>query len=562
MVIQHNMASVNANRQLGINTDNKKKAVERLSSGYRINKAADDAAGLSVSEKMRWSVRGLHQASRNIEDGSSLVQVADGGMSEIHAILQRQRELAVQAGNDTNTPAERNAIQQEINALSVEITRIANDTTFNSKHILNSEGNLTHGPVNADTAVLTLVDTPGTNPNNGHITGFYATNAAGTIRSQLLYGGGSARTSYMKVDVEVGGECNTLYTRNESEMTTHCLITNNAITDGIESTFRYSNDNGTPVFDLIRTITKMTNPSGNGGEVYKMDFTIRNLTGETIRAGVAMELDVMFSSIGGGGGNDNPQFLMDNDVTETLIHSAVKYPNANGQMPGIMNLYNEDNPYLNVQCIIDGYGATRPDTLKIGYYNTLLDEGPYGFQEGASLMEDAGYSVGWENISLAPGATSATYTTMYGVSDPMQNPILAGSHSTPVELYIQASDRAHAAIVIPLVDCRAEKLGVDALNVMSFDAAGASLIKIDNAIDKVSAHRSVMGAIYNRLEKAKNNVDNIEENMQSAESRIRDADMATEMVEYAKHNILEQTGQSMLAQAGKMKEGVLQLLQW
>lgn len=248
---------------------------------------------------------------------------------------------------------------------------------------------------------------------------------------------------------------------------------------------------------------------------------------------------------------------MDDDVVETVIQSSIKYPDANGQMPSVMNLYNEDNPYLNVQCIIAGYGSSTPDYVKIGNYSSLIGN---GFREGQGIY-DSGYSVGWGNISLAPGAASTAYTTMYGVSDPLQNPILAGSHSTPVELYIQASDRAHTAIVIPLVDCRAEKLGVDALSVMSFDDAGASLDKIDKAIDKVSEYRSTMGAIYNRLEKAKSNVDNVEENMQSAESRLRDADMATEMVEYSKHNILEQTGQSMLAQAGKMTEGVLQLLQ-
>lgn len=558
MVIQHNMTSSNANRQLGINTNNKKKTVERLSSGYRINRAADDAAGLSMSEKMRWSVRGLHQASRNIEDGSSLVQVADGGMNEIHAILQRQRELAVQAGNDTNTPAERNAIQQEINALSVEITRIANDTTFNSKHILNSEGNLIHGPVNADTSVMTLVSIPGTDTGSGNITGMSATNAEGSIQSMLLYGGNNARTSWMEIVVETGGNSYTMRTGSNTFPSANCVITNNILADGVESTFTYSDDSGNSIFELVRTMTKMANPSGNGGEVYKMDFAIKNLTGQAMTASIEMEFDVKFNPISGSSGSgDNPKFLMDNDVDETVIQSSIKYPDNNGHMPGIMNLYNEDNPYLNAQCIIDGYGATRPDFVKIGNYSQLLGS---GYRDGQSIR-DSGYAVGWENISLGAGGSSGTYTTMYGVSDPLRNPVLAGSHSTPVELNIQASDRAHTAITIPLVNCTAEKLGVGALSVMSFEDAGASLDKIDGAIDKVSEHRSTMGAIYNRLEKAKNNVDNIEENMQSAESRIRDTDMTIEMVEYSKHNILEQAGQSVLAQAGKMTEGVLELLQ-
>ena len=116
------------------------------------------------------------------------------------------------------------------------------------------------------------------------------------------------------------------------------------------------------VFELVRTMTKMANPSGNGGEVYKMDFAIKNLTGQAMTASIEMEFDVKFNPISGSSGSgDNPKFLMDNDVDETVIQSSIKYPDGNGHMPGIMNLYNEDNPYLNAQCLIDGYGATRPD---------------------------------------------------------------------------------------------------------------------------------------------------------------------------------------------------------
>ena len=554
MVIQHNISSINTNRQLGISTENKKKSTERLASGYRINRAADDAAGLTVSEKMRWSVRGLRQASRNIEDGTSLVQTADGGMEEIHAILQRQRELSVQAANDTNTAADRNAIQQEINALSVEITRIANDTTFNGRNILNCGGNLTHGPVNADTAVTTLLGTPGSTPG-GILTGFMATNAEGSIQSQLLYGGSSANTSFLEAKVAVGTPpSQNNYTLRTKPLPAECQITNDAasIADGVKTTFTYQNAaTGNPVFSIVRTVQKTANPTGDGGEVYKMDFAIENHTTEPMNASLEVSMDVMFT------GNDNPSFLMDNDVDETIITNAIQYPDASGHMPGVMNLFSTNNPYLNVQSIVNGYGTTQPDYIKIGQYNHICGD---DWRAGISIGDSA-YDVGWQNISIAPGAASGAYTTMYGVSNPLRNPVLAGSHSVPVELNIQASDRAYTAITIPLVDCTAEKLGVDALSVMSFDESGTSLNKIDKAIDKVSEYRSNMGAIYNRLEKAKSNVDNIEENTQSAESRIRDADVAEEMVAYSRHNILEQTGQAMLAQAGKMNEGVLELLQ-
>lgn len=551
MVIQHNIASVNTNRQLGINTDNKKKTTERLSSGYRINRAADDAAGLTVSEKMRWSVRGLHQASRNIEDGISLTQVADGGMNEIHDILHRQRELAVQAGNDTNTPADRNAIQQEVNALSVEITRIANDTTFNNLQILNHEGNLTHGPVDADTAITMLLNNPGSSPN-GALTGFMATNAAGSIHSQLLFGGNLAGTSPFIATASVGTPP-VRYDIVSGTNSPNCRIVNDttSVADGVKTTFTYHDGAGNDIFSVVRTMTKIENPTGDGGEVYKMDFSVENHTGDEISIDLEVGMDVMFQ------GNDNPSFLMDNDDHETVITTSMQYPDDTGRIPGVINLFDTNNPYLNVQCIVNGHGASTPDYVKIGQYGSIMGS---SWRPGIGIG-DSMYTVGWDNVTIAAGGTSGSYTTMYGVSDPLRNPILAGSHSTPIEINIQASDRAHTAIAIPLVDCTADNLGVETLSVASHGDSGAALISIDKAIDKLSGYRSTMGAICNRLEKAQRNVENTEENMQAAESRIRDADMAEEMVAYAKHNILEQAGQSMLVQAGKINEGVLQLLQ-
>lgn len=136
MIIQHNMASANTNRQLGITTGNLAKSTEKLSSGYRINRAGDDAAGLSISEKMRGQIKGLEQASTNAQDGISLIQTAEGALNETHSILQRMRELAVQAANDTNVTADRTAIEEELKALTEEVTRIADETEFNTKKLL------------------------------------------------------------------------------------------------------------------------------------------------------------------------------------------------------------------------------------------------------------------------------------------------------------------------------------------------------------------------------------------------------------------------------------------
>ena len=160
MVVQHNMQAMNANRQLGVTTDSQKKVTEKLSSGYKINRAADDAAGLTISEKMRSQIRGLTQASANAQDGISCVQTAEGALTEVHSMLQRMNELAVKAANGTNTSADRLAIQKEVSALAKEISRVAQSTQFNTLNLLNgsfSEGKILQvGAANVDKQQITI----------------------------------------------------------------------------------------------------------------------------------------------------------------------------------------------------------------------------------------------------------------------------------------------------------------------------------------------------------------------------------------------------------------------
>ncbi len=159
MVVQHNLAAANTNRQLGIITNEQSKSTEKLSSGYRINRAGDDAAGLSISEKMRSQIRGLDKASSNAQDGISLIQVAEGALNETHSILQRMNELATQAANDTNTTTDRTAIQKEINALTSEISRISSTTQFNTMNLLDGQfsgKNLQIGALNGQKIQITI----------------------------------------------------------------------------------------------------------------------------------------------------------------------------------------------------------------------------------------------------------------------------------------------------------------------------------------------------------------------------------------------------------------------
>lgn len=320
MIINHNLSAMNAHRQLGANQANGAKAQEKLSSGLRINRAGDDAAGLAISEKMRAQVRGLDQASRNSQDGISMIQTAEGALGETHNILQRMRELATQAANDTNVDVDRNEIQKEINELTTEINRISETTEFNSQKMLNSE------------------DT----------------------------------------------------------------------TDGFGATLQVGANNG-----------------------QKMTINIQNMSAAAL-------------GLTGTADGDHAQ----------------------GQ--SVTNLMGEDN---------------------------------YGAVDGAKYAEVAG-------VSTEDGATDK----------------------------------------------------VAGLSVADNESATAAIKAINDAIETVSAQRSNLGSFQNRLEHTISNLNNSSENLQAAESRVRDVDMAKEIMEFTKNNILSQASQSMLAQANQAPQQVLQLL--
>ncbi len=319
MVVQHNLQAMNSNRQLGIVTGSQGKSTEKLSSGYRINRAADDAAGLSISEKMRSQIRGLKKASSNAQDGISLIQTAEGALNETHSILQRMNELATQAANDTNTTADRNAIQSEMNQLASEINRIQSTTQFNTQNLL--DGNFT-----------------GKNLQVGSLSGQTIQISITSMSAGALFGAGSATSV-----------------------------------------------------------------------------------------------------------------------------------------------------------------ATLNTTLKVGS-TTIKNSGSVSAANGTTVIK----------------SVSSTVTT-----------------TTPI---------------------------YNAINVSTFSAAGAAMSYVQAAIEKVSAMRSTLGSVQNRLEHTIANLDTTAENTQAAESQIRDTDMAEEMVDYTKNQILAQAGQSMLAQANQSTQGVLSLL--
>ncbi|MEE1250754.1 MAG: flagellin [Lachnospiraceae bacterium] len=401
MVVQHNLTAMNANRQLGITTSAQAKSSEKLSSGYRINRAGDDAAGLTISEKMRSQIRGLDKASTNAQDGISLIQSAEGALNESHSILQRMNELAVQGANDTNQDIDRDAINEELAALTSELDRIASTTQFNKQNLLDGgfqSKNLQVG-ANSDQKISISI-------GNMNSTALGLHNISGTT------------------------------TQSQSGKKVTGFTFGKYATTAIDSTAAYS-DQVTAAGTSLKEAIDAAKDSA--GYIQQLDMA----------TGSAYFINATGSRF------DAASLAMSADAT--ALKEAVSQAFA----------------------VDKTKAATYADT---------------------------------ENV-IADQATVGQATTL---ADP---------------------------------------------SVSNYASANATVDAVQKAINMVSSQRSALGALQNRLEHTVANLDNVSENTSSAESRIRDTDMASEMVNYSKNNILAQAGQSMLAQANQTTQGVLSLLQ-
>ena len=391
MIINHNMNALNAHRNMGINNTAAGKSMEKLSSGLRINRAGDDAAGLAISEKMRGQIRGLTQASRNSADGISMIQTAEGALNETTNILQRMRELAVQASNDTNTTSDREEIQKEINALTEEVDRIANNTEFNTQKLLN---------------------------------GSKSGEAGDLVREEVT---GVEGEFTITLDAEVGKD-------------------DKLVIDGKVIKFdQASVASQTTVKNKIEKVL---------GEKYDIDVDAdKKVITLTQKVGADKE-----------------------EINVTL----------NGTKAGFTT---------NIQA-----GVTQRDEE--------LSEGKVSVQVGANSSQSMSIEIG---------------------------------------------------------DMRAQALKITnakgkGLSVKDAESANEAITAFDAALNAVSSQRANLGAVQNRLEYTISNLDNTAENLTSAESTLRDVDMAKEMMEYSKNNILNQAAQAMISQANQQPQNVLQLL--
>jgi len=629
MIVQHNMQAAGAKRQFGINNKYKSSAMERLSSGYRINRAADDAAGLSISEEMRAQIRGLEKASLNVEYGMNLINVQDGAMQEIDNILNRQRELCVQAANDTNTTADRQMIQEEIDFLVKEIDNIANNTEYNTIHVLNGdtkkvtkmvmqtvtkkitqavtkkitqtvtkEVGIDVGPVTEETRETLLLDIP-TAGINGAMSGLSATNTKDNLKTTLLYLKGGASTSgYELTATDNNGNNYSISNKGSSlsgtinGITTQVKAVNTTIQNGVKTTYDfYASGSGTDVlFSVERTMVKKKNPTDSVADTYDISFKIENKTNNNLDFNIELGLDIETATTENNGSyiyrNDCPRFL---DSSNKLLTTSNKY--ESDSIPDFIYMYDKKNPYLNIQAIYNGDGiAKKPSYVKLGRYGKVWGN---NFISNTNIVDvDTMYSVGWNNISVGANSSSDNYNTMYGVSDPKNNSELKDLTpkkeiittteiveitvqetveqlieqpvekliEQPIELVIQCGANTDQIVDLSIYDCKSSSLGLNEIPVLDTSSATQSISIIDGAKEIIASYRSHEGAMYNRLDHAYADDTLTAENLQSSESRIRDANMAEEMLSFSARQILEQAGTSILAQANSSPEGILSLL--
>ena len=439
MIIQHNLAAMNGNRMYGITSRAKAKSSEKLSSGYRINRSADDAAGLAISEKMRRQIRGLTQASFNSQDGISMVQTAEGALNEVHDMLQRMNELCVKAATGTLTEDDRGYIQEEIYAITDEIDRIGATTRFND---------------------IKLFD------------GLPQTKTTPVMPSGTINGGKGVITP---------------------------------ATDDKDAYY---------TIDNVRSGDIAFIPSyGIKPDTYYMASTAGEIADYT---------------------RQRQEYLA--DLAEYERQKAIydQDPSAPGAVEPVMPTEVPER---------DGSSADKPKMVDMQEFHReiAMDLLRENLRANSDLADSA-------SVTYVIGAAKTDfYIHLYG--------------PLPVSIQVGADEGQTYDFTINPVN--ASRLGVLDINVKDNDGSGAKagIAKVKSAIDKTNSERAYLGAVQNRLEHIVKNLDNVVENTTAAESRIRDTDMASEMQKYSNLSVLQQAGQTILAQANQSKQGVLSLLQ-
>ena len=585
MIIAHNISAINTYNRMGISSKSTDKSMEKLSSGYRINRAADDAAGLSISEKMRSQIRGLNQASENAQHGISMIQTAEGALNESHSILQRMRELAVQAATDTNAASDREALQGEIDQLTSEINRIGNTTEYNGMKILNGSkikttgkediqvsneitaGNLNLAPgmtgAQNDAELdfvngITIDNTATIGPNGTNLGELSTTEGTNTIEF-------SKNNGKLVMNIHLEDADGLVYEFSTSE------IPQNA--DGDYEYPGTGNDSG---ISFVITKESVQDFLTNGSDSDKTSIDLTK-AGTLAADGLSVKSPATVNF-------DNP-YEMDSSSKGEIVNFALDAWNNNSRVD-----------YDKVEIEFTNASTTSKASLKVTYFNagneisTVIREmeGIGAIAVGDAANEDItfdnyGISFGLKLLE-GFGTTDKIHAIIDLDKEAGISTVQGNGLATDNSVYFHVGANTDQVINTTFSDMRANALGLTGtgeaftdeytvnngtdseptergLNISTRASANAAIDIIDNAISIVSAERSKYGAIQNRLEYTINNLDTTSENMTSAESTIRDTDMAEEMMDMTKSNILQQASQAMLSQAMQRPQQVLQLLQ-
>ena len=513
MIVQHNLTAMNSNRMLGLTSSTQAKSTEKLSSGYRINRAADDAAGLSISEKMRKQIRGLTQASSNAQDGISAVQTAEGALTEVHDMLQRMNELAVKAANGTNSEDDRNYIQDEIDQLVTEIDRVAETTKFNETYLLKGDNTKTSTVYGYSGTEAKITDMEG-----AEVTLYDACGTTLTAESakEMLEGGGKVYTTVTKgtsategaiaekkeVLADLYDAAGHLAVKKGEYVATDFAVTN-YFTDTEGKTGATTGSLSTTNVDVAKT------------DIYNADGTVKAAKGSLVDSTLKTKITNYYAAAG----------------TRTEAVEGVDYKITEPY------LYDKDGNRIAANGLESYFKANEAGEMV--YKGGLFDS------NGNELSADKGKT-------LADSTELKNFVSATTVE----------KGSLDLSLHVGADATQNNQIEMKIAAMDATTLGIKGIRVDGADDSNAlsAIETVKAAIQRVSTQRSALGAIQNRLEHTINNLDNVVENTTSAEASIRDTDMASEMVKYSNNNILAQAGQAMLAQANQANQGVLSLL--
>lgn len=547
MVVQHNLNAINANNKMNINVSGTKKATEKLSSGYQINRAGDNAAGLAISEKMRSQIRGLSQATKNANDGISLIQTAEGGLNETHSILQRMRELAVQSANGTyQDDTDREAIQLEVDALKSEIDRIASSTEYNGMKLLD-------GSLGGSKAVTEF------GAKYGAVSTTDTDLVGATITSNIA--GVKVTTAYAASGK--GGE-NALWSADGKTLTMNLVAGETYTQKDIDN--------------LIANATQ----SKDGGQTQAPSEISIKLANGVMTASKAGDTDATVAGLRATGSNSTDVIKLVGDKksgahgsSDQVTFTANSYGKAYDT--GMASKITISTDVAAGKENVEVTKAAKPADAAAGNLATAaeiklhLSTGKtYTEKDIENILKEAGYdySVKLEDTTNTDGdADGKIYFNVKGDAEvAIKDGAGVGKDSVPnngkgLTFQIGANGVEDQRVTLNVNDMSSSAIGVANADVSTQDSANAAIDMVDAAVKTVSMQRAGLGALQNRLEYTVNNLTTTNENLTAAESQIRDTDMATEMINYTKNNILQQASQAMLAQANQQPQAILQLLQ-